>query len=187
MYGYFATLESYPDKNVYPALAACVAAVASELPEAAALLERFRRSAVSLGQTALEENYIQTFEMRAEAALYVGHQIFGEDWRRGVFMAGLKERYRPLGVEHGVELPDHLSVVLRFLEQCEPGPEREDLAGQCVVPALRKILRAIEGKSPYEDVLNGLLIYLTPERRGLQEPEEMSCRPSSLSLFPILP
>ncbi len=187
MYGHFVTLVSYPDRNVYPALDGCAAEAASELPEAAGLLEQFRRSAVSLGQAALEENYIQTFEMRAEAALYVGHQIFGEDWRRGVFMAGLKERYRPLGLEHGVELPDHLSVVLRFLEQCEPGPEREDLVVQCVVPALRKIIRAIEGKSPYEDVLNGLLIYLTPQRCGLPEPEEMSCRPSSLSLFPILP
>ncbi len=185
MYHYFATLLNYPDADVFHSLDEAIQALAPESPESAALLERFRGSAVSLGQGALEERYIETFEVQAESALYVGHQIFAEDWRRGIFMAGLRERYRPLGILEGTELPDHLTMVLRYVEVQEAGPEKDELIGDCVVPAVRKVLQAIEGKIPYCDVLNALLLYVQP-RSSESELEETSCRPSSSSLFPIL-
>lgn len=185
MYRHFSGLLNYPGADLFHSLDEAIQALAPESPESAALLETFRESAVSLGQGALEERYIETFEMQAESALYVGHQIFAEDWRRGIFMAGLRERYRPLGILEGTELPDHLSVVFRYLEVQEPGPEKDELLGDCVVPAVRKVLQAIEGKSPYCDVLNALLLYLQP-CSSQSELEETSCRPSSSSLFPIL-
>ena len=188
MYSLLATLVSYPSRDLLPAVDTCILALATEFPETAGLLECFRDAARELGQGGLEEVYIQTFEMQAENALYIGHQLFGEDWRRGAFMAGLKERYQELGLSIGEDLPDHLSVVLRFLEVEQPGQEREDLIGDCIVPALHKVLRAIEGeKTPYETVLRALLLYLSPRRDGETEFEDLSCRPSSLSLFPILP
>ena len=150
------------------------------------MLEKFRDSIAPLTNGALEEMYIQTFEMRAESALYAGHQIFGEDARRGIFMAGLKERYRALGISEGLELPDHLSVVLRYLDAQEPGEEKDELIGDCIVPAVRKVLQAIEGKSPYTHALDALLLCLPLPRGGASAFEEISCRPSSLSLFPIL-
>src|SRR5450756_2774602 len=146
MYQRLASLVSYPNAELFPALDACIQELASEVPDAAALLEHFRDAAKELGQDALEETYIQVFEMQAEAALYIGHQLFGEDWRRGTFMACLKERYQECGFSCGSELPDHASVILRFLEVEQPGAEREELIGDCIAPALHKVLGAIEGK-----------------------------------------
>ncbi len=93
-------------------------------------------------------------------------------------MARLKERYQELGLSIGEELPDHLSVVLRFLEVEQPGEERDELIGDCIVPALHKVLRAIEGKrTPYEAILRALLLYLRPQR-GETELEDSPCRTS---------
>ena len=97
MYEQLASLVSYPDAGLLLALDHCIQALAPEVPEAATLLEHFREVAGELGQDGLEETYIQVFEMQAEAALYIGHQLFGEDWRRGTFMACLKERYQECG------------------------------------------------------------------------------------------
>jgi nitrate reductase delta subunit len=188
MYQHLASLVSYPDAGLFRALDHCIQALAPEVPEAATLLEHFREVAGELGQDALEEAYIQVFEMQAETALYIGHQLFGEDWRRGTFMACLKERYRECRFSRGAELPDHASVTLRFLEVEQPGAERAELIGDCIVPALHKVLRAIEGKkTPYDSVLRALLLYFGAGRDGGTETEDLSCRPSSLSLFPILP
>jgi nitrate reductase delta subunit len=188
MYQHLASLVSYPDAGLFLALEHCIQALAPEVPEAATLLEHFRDAAGELGRDALEEAYIQVFEMQAETTLYIGHQLFGEDWRRGTFMACLKERYRECGFSCGAELPDHASVILRFLKAEPPGPEKEELIGDCIVPALHKVLRAIEGKkTPYGNVLRALLLYLGAGCDGGAETEDHSCRPSSLSLFPLLP
>ena len=186
MYQQLASLVSYPDAGLFLALEHCIQALALEVPEAATLLEHFREVAGKLGQDGLEETYIQVFEMQAEAALYIGHQLFGEDWRRGTFMACLKEKYQECGFSCGAELPDHASVLLRFLEMAPPGPEKEELIGDCIVPALHKVLRAMEGKkTPYGDVVRAVLLCLGA---GVSETEteDLLCRPSSSSLFPIL-
>lgn len=185
MYHDFAILVSYPGPDLFRALDAAIQALAHKFPESAAMLEKFRDSTAPLTNGALEEMYIQTFEMRAESAPYVGHQIFGEDWRRGIFMAGLRDRYRALGISEGLELPDHLSTVLRCLEVQEIG-EKDELIGDCIIPAVRKILQAIEGEGPYSQVLNALLLCLPPPLSSEPELEDISCRPSSSSPFPIL-
>jgi len=188
MYQHLASLVSYPDAELFRALDDCIRGLAPEVPEAATLLEEFRDTAGELGQAALEEAYIQVFEMQAETALYIGHQLFGEDWRRGTFMACLKERYQECGFTCGAELPDHASVILRFLSVEQPGPEKEELIGDCIVPALHRLLGAIEGKKTlYSNVLRALLLYLGAGCDGGTETEDLSCRPSSLSLFHILP
>ena len=187
MYEHLASLVNYPDAQLLPTLGDCIHALKQEAPEAAALLEDFRDAAQVLGAGALEEAYIQTFEMQAEAALYVGHQLFGEDWRRGTFMACLKKRYQECGFSSGEELPDHLNVILRFLAVEQSGPEKEELIGDCIVPALHKVLRAMEGKkTPYGDVVRAVLLCLGVGCVGETETEDLSCRPSSSSLFPIL-
>lgn len=186
MYQHLASLVGYPDAGLFRALDYGIQALAPVVPEAATLLEHFRDVARELGQGGLEESYIQQFEMHAEAALYIGHQLFGEDWRRGTFMACLKERYQECGFSCGAELPDHASVLLRFLEMEPPGPEKEELIGDCIVPALRKVVRAMEGKkTPYGDVVRAVLLCLGT---GVSETEteDLLCRPSSSSLFPIL-
>jgi nitrate reductase molybdenum cofactor assembly chaperone NarJ/NarW len=187
MYQHLASLVSYPEAGLFRALDDCIRGLAPEVPEAATLLEEFRDTAGELGQAALEEAYIQVFEMQAETALYIGHQLFGEDWRRGTFMACLKERYQECGFTSGAELPDHASVMLRFLEVEQPGSEKEELIADCIVPALHKVLLAVDDKNtPYGNVVRAVLLCLGAGGVSETETEDLSCRPSSSSLFPIL-
>jgi nitrate reductase molybdenum cofactor assembly chaperone len=187
MYQHLASLVSYPEAGLFRALDDCIRGLAPEVPEAATLLEEFRDTAGELGQAALEEAYIQIFEMQAETALYIGHQLFGEDWRRGTFMACLKGRYQECGFSCDAELPDHASVILRFLEVEQPGPEKEELIADCIVPALHKVLLAVDDKNtPYGNVVRAVLLCLGAGRVSETETEDLSCRPSSSSLFPIL-
>jgi len=188
VYHYFATLLEYPAPGLFPALEGAIGALRTEFPESAVKLVRFRESAAPLTIGALEELYIRTFEMRGETALYVGHQMFDEDRRRGLFMAGLRDRYRVAGMAETGELPDHLGMILRYLdlEECGEEQERDELIGDCVFPAVRRIMQAIESKSPYHSVLDALLLCLPPPAHGESTLEEILCRPSSLSHFPIL-
>ena len=59
MYQLLAALISYPGPDLLAELDACTLALAPEAPEAAGLLERFRDAARELGQSGLEEAYIQ--------------------------------------------------------------------------------------------------------------------------------
>lgn len=181
MYELLAKLLSYPDEEADWAKPP----VPGDSP-AAALIVNFAGEAARLGLARMQEIYTRTFDLQLESAPYVGHQLFGEDWRRSLFMAGLRHRYEEVHLGCGTEMPDYLPLVLRFLEIAPAGDERDELIHACVVPAARKILRAIEStENPYAGLMNALLLWLAPEGTEIQE--EAACEPSVSSCFPILP
>jgi nitrate reductase delta subunit len=185
MYGALADLLDYPRAG----LPSCAAAYAETVDGAAEEeLRTFAETLRGLSQGEMEELYTRTFDLQLESCLYVGHHLFGEDWRRGLFMARLKHRYDERGFSGGSECPDWLPAVLRFLDAEPHGPDTEELLQECVIPAAARLLRVLEGKSnPYAAVLRALLRYLAPEGIHRLETENLSCRPSSSSLFRILP
>lgn len=180
-----AGLLKYPDTDLLSALSECLRTAEAQT---AAALEPFLIAVSSLPPGRLEEIYTGTFDLEPDSCLYVGHHLFGEDWRRGMFMARLKRRYGETGFCAGAEVPDHLAVVLGFLAQLPPGPEAEELLRDCVIPAIARVLRAVERKeSPYLPVLRALLLELAPENDYTARIEELQCKPFSSSHFPILP
>lgn len=62
-----------------------------------------------------EELYTRTWDLDPLTPPYIGFQIWGEDYRRGVFLARLQRLYREAGLGAGGELPDHLAPVLAYL------------------------------------------------------------------------
>ncbi len=187
-YALLARLVDYPGPDLARTLGECIAAVTPESSEAAALLEQFRDLLLALDCARMEEHYTRTFDLQAETSLYIGHQLFGEDWRRSLFMARLQHRYREIGFACGSEMPDHLAAILRFVAAAGPDPEAAELIPECVVPALSRLLRAMDGKdSPYQPALRAMLVLFRSRDNGTYPSEDFLCRPSSLSLFPILP
>jgi nitrate reductase molybdenum cofactor assembly chaperone len=185
VYRALATLLDYPGPALPGALDEAIAALAIVLPEAARLLETFREEAGRLGAARLEEIYTETFDFLADRALYVGHQLFGEDNRRGFFMARLRHRYHELGLPDGREVPDHLSAVLAFLAAEKPGAETRELIEACLVPAVSRILRALKGaEGPYPAALQAVLLVLEHESKQNLESGDDSCKSSSLSSSP---
>ncbi len=162
IYALFANVLDYPRAEVF----AQVGRLATELgqgTEAAELLQRFKvaLSGMTLGE--LQEVYTASFDMRPDCTPNLGCHLFGEDVRRNLFMAQLKERMTGHKVDMGVELPDHLSLVLRLLDSLTDEDESLALVEDCVLPGVSRILSVLSQGSdscPYADVLQALVISL---------------------------
>ena len=156
LYAAFAELLSYPRGQV-----AAAAARTRELagPGAAeAALGRFAATVSAHDATWLEELYTATFDLAPACAPYVGHQLFGDTPIRGPFLAKLAEIFAADGFQPREELGDHLAEVLRFLAMSRPGPARDELLQEGLVPALGRMIAALEeARSPYRDALAALL------------------------------
>lgn len=156
-------------------------------PETICLIQAFERP----GRAALEETYTRTFDLNGDTSLYVGHHLFGEDWRRGLFLAGLKQSYRESGFSSGSELPDHLPLLLRFIARRQRDEEREEevheLLQDCVIPAVSRLVTTLrDGENPYRAALEMILRALGCETPRDTACETMPCKPFSTSPFPIL-
>ena len=63
----------------------------------------------------IEEDYVSTFEMNTKYILYIGHILFGENYERSNYISYLNELYQENEfVIKNNELPDHVSVILKF-------------------------------------------------------------------------
>ena len=136
-----------------------IARVASEYSEAAGLLAEFRCAVEDLPLGKLEEIYTSSFDLRAESSLYLGYHLFGEDWKRSALMARLKSWYKSKNFDCGTEMPDHLSVVLRFLGQYPDDPDAQEFITECLVPAVTRIIAGLQDQGgPYAAALHSLLV-----------------------------
>ncbi len=129
------------------------------------LVERFRCACESAGPQRLEEIYTATFDMTPDCSLYVGYHLFGDDWRRSSYLVQLQQLYRAGNFQVGNDLPDHLPTILRFIGLPGALDEAEEIIGECLIPAVSKILSRIKSASnPYQWIFEALLIYLDAVR-----------------------
>lgn len=152
----FAELLSYPAADPAPAARRCRELVLRR--GAAEGLDRFLARAARAGAHGLEEAYSSTFDLEPSCAPYVGHHLCGDGPQRGLFLARLVEVYRQDGFAGGGgELPDHLAVVLRYLAATPAGEARQALLEDGLVPALDRMLAALEDPDAvYRPVLAAL-------------------------------
>lgn len=167
LYDSFADLLAYPTSSIWEQAETCLAQLRESHPEAASALERF---SLGLGQRTLEqmeELYTTTFDMQPVCYPYIGYHLFGESYKRGAFMAQLNEAYHAYGYSAGQDLPDHLSVTLRFLgldSANRQGEFCQALLNEGLVPALAKMLQTFDKQStnPYFGLLTALHTVLVP-------------------------
>ncbi len=115
----------------------------------------------------MEEIYTRTFDLEPSCCLYVGYYLFGDTARRGLFMAQLKEEYEHSGFSQARELPDHLSLMLRFLGSGCGREKAEELIALCILPAMEKMLRQLDDShNPYHGVLRTLWLVLDKMKRN---------------------
>ncbi len=97
----------------------------------------------------LQELYTTTFDLNPVATLEAGWHLWGEQYERGRFLAGLRARQDALGLDAGNELPDHLTILLPMLEVT-----RDAALAQNVSSALEKIRKPLEEHgNPYRHVI----------------------------------
>lgn len=188
LYGLFAELLGYPQPRLAAAADEAAAAASALSSAAAERLRAFQAFAARTTLARVEEIYTGVFELDAVCHPYVGYHLFGESYKRSAFILGLKDRYRPHGLTYGVELPDHLAVILSYLAANQDAGEAEVLIAEAVRPALRRMLARKEEEEPpdpaipepppkggpYRDVLEALGAILQ-----IVAPEETPPTPAS--------
>ena len=82
-------------------------------------MERFINEVGSLSLGEWEELHTATLDLDPKFVPYVGHVAWGENYRRGAFMADLNAAMREAHIDPEGELPDHIEPILRYLATTE--------------------------------------------------------------------
>jgi len=110
----------------------------------------FAEFAETSSLAALQEEYVATFDFNPATAPYLGHHLFGDNQKKGGYMIMLKQEYERRGyTPSGVELPDHLSVLLGFLGHLARQEElgaRQPFITECVLPGVERMLTAFAAR-----------------------------------------
>lgn len=182
-----AGLLDYPGPGTDGEVGRARAALDACAGTALAAFERFARPFLLLTPDAREELHAATFDINPSCVPYVSIHLFGEEnFKRGEFMAKLGARYQALGFDSGMELTDHLAVLLRFLAVVDE-EERRDLVRFCLLAPLERMVGSL--KNPYAALLEAIRALLRAEFPGLeaaplpveQARHEMSAGCSALS------
>jgi nitrate reductase delta subunit len=106
--------------------------------------------------TALAARYVETFDLRRRASLYLTYYAHGDTRERGMALVRLKKLYRVAGFPmESDELPDHLTVMLAFAALAPPGMGEALLAEhRPAIELLRLSLHDLG--SPYAHVLDAV-------------------------------
>jgi nitrate reductase molybdenum cofactor assembly chaperone NarJ/NarW len=138
--GLFADILDYPAPGLAGKAAECATLVGVAQPEAAALLQSFGRFAEENSLGKLQEVYSGFFDLNSICHPYVGYQLFGENYKRSVFLIELQKAYRAEGFEASAsEIADRLSIVLRFVAQSKGGEDIDELLNRGLLPALARM------------------------------------------------
>ncbi len=79
-----------------------------------------------------------------------------------MFLMKLQEIYKQQNFSSEGELPDHLSVMLRFIGTVSDSQGNSEIISDGLLPALEKIIQGIENQQhPYRQLLMALQVYLT--------------------------
>lgn len=140
MLGLFADILDYPEPGLARKAVECETLLDAVAPEAATLLGDFRGFAEESPLGRLEEVYSGFFDLNPVCHPYLGYQLFGENYKRSSFLIGLKERYRAEAFHASTnEIPDRLSIVLRFLAHSADDEGADALVREGLMPALKRM------------------------------------------------
>jgi nitrate reductase delta subunit len=141
-----APLFAYPDDG-YGARAAESARALGLDP-----LRVFADTVTAMPADALEERFVEAFDMDPDCAPDLGWHLFGERYERGEWLASLRADQRRLGLDTSPELPDHLTNVLMILARDERA--RAHALARFVAPALDRLQASLERReSPFRHAL----------------------------------
>ena len=101
-----------------------------------------------------QEYYIRTFDVQAICFLDIGYVLFGEDYKRGVFLVNIKKEQLKAGNDCGNELPDHLPNILTLIPKMEDPDLVEELIYSLLIPAINELILKFSDKN---NLYKGLL------------------------------
>ena len=155
LYEILASLLEYPGDEWDTLLERSGEWVSIKEPSVAAQFGGFRDRVLELPTSKLQELYTQTFDLNPVCTLDIGYHLFGENYKRGELLAGLRKTEAPYELGQAHQLPDYLPVLLRLLARLEDSELRQSLIGEVLLPALSKMLTALtQSDNPYRDLID---------------------------------
>ena len=149
-----ADLLEYPTKDWFRVFEKCKELFFISDSDASKYFSDFCLAINGLSLTELQERYTRTFDLNPVCALEIGYHLFGEDYKRGEFLANLRESENPYELGQEFQLPDYLPVVLRLLGKLEDEELRAQLIGYVLLPALEKMSEPFRKKeNPYGNIV----------------------------------
>ncbi len=150
LYLEIADMLDYPPVDFRQRLETLLTELQHRFPAGAATLHDFRTFVHETAPESLQEYYTRTFDINPVTSLDVSHHIFGDTYKRGQFLAQLREELEKLGVGDRPELPDFLPLVLYYLAKSTDEEARRELVELIFLPALSQMERALsEGMNAY--------------------------------------
>ncbi len=157
----FADTLDYPNSKLRQVVKSCATQLGNTYPTIAGPVRSFADFVNSQSLESLEELYTQTFDITPATSLYLGYQLFGETPKRSEFLVQLSEAYQTHSFSSGIELADHLGVMLRFLSVSEDAGFGLPLLEECILPTLVKTEKELQkNDNPYSMVIGPLLKFL---------------------------
>lgn len=109
-------------------------------------LEPFLKHISEKPLTFQQEYFVATFDVQPLCILDTGYVLFGEDYKRGQFMANLSMEHRKAGNSCGMELPDHLPNVLCLLSKMKDDEMAEELTCSLLIPAVESMITGFRNR-----------------------------------------
>ena len=160
-------LLAYPHDELGGELLDMREVLATMCPEAAGAISDFLGEVGGLSLDRVEEIYTRTFDLNPQCVPYVSVHLFGEEnFKRSQLMAGLAEAYSKAGHAWGLELPDHIAVILRFAPNFGED-DWQDVVQYCLLGPLGKMIRQLErSANPYRHLLRAIHLALIADARS---------------------
>ncbi len=160
----------YPGPHLRERIEACIATLGAAHP-ASGRLRDFARVLAGAPEGGVQESYTAAFDLDESCSPHVGYRLLGRDPRRGTFLARLAGRFRACGFSSGRELPDHISVLLRFLACAPSDDDRGELVRDCLLPAVASLSRELGRRShPYAAAAEAVRLVLEEDAREGSSP-----------------
>ena len=145
-YEKFSKVFSYPEHDFLDQVKELKDSIKVCYPEAEKNLDTFIILLEGLEIKELEELYIRTFDVQAVTTLDIGYLLFADDYKRGELLVNLNREHNNAGVDCGIELPDHLSNLLKLLPRINEDETLYELITLIVIPALKKCIKDFSGE-----------------------------------------
>ena len=159
-------LLCYPEASTVERLPLLEGSVPALPVEARDPVRRFTAWLSSTPLLDAQSHYVEIFDRRRKACLYLTYFLNGDTRRRGMALVEFKEAYQAAGFDVAAgELPDFLPVVLEFGSVGDVAVALEQLARhRAGLEVLEKALAQFS--SPYADVVTALLTVVPPAPAG---------------------
>lgn len=143
-YSILAGFFDYPDHRTDDLLYHAKDILRTQYPLVSDAFMQFQKTITEMDMHAREEYFINTFEVEALISMDLGYILFGEDYKRGNFLAMMQQEQMEAGNNLGSELADHLPNVMRLLPLMPDQEVAAELAFSIMLPAIREILKKFE-------------------------------------------